>query len=205
MRVVAGTAKGMRLKVPRGHAMRPTSDMVREAVFDILSEKVAGARVLDLFAGTGALGIEALSRGAAHAVLVERSARCVPVIKENLAYTRLADRARLVRGDVYPEVRKLDAAGEQFDLVFADPPYEARGRERRAEGDPPYIAPAGKALQLLAETGILSKNAVVVIEHASRLALPAEAGVLKLATTRRYGSTSISIYRLAGHREPDRA
>ena len=195
MRVVAGIAKGMRLKVPRGHKMRPTSDMVREAIFDILADRPVGARVLDLFAGTGALGIEALSRGAEHAVLIERSARCMPIIKENLAHTRLADRAWLIRGDAYPEVRKLDAAGEQFDLVFADPPYEGHGRERAGP------APAQKALQSLAEAGILAENAVVVIEHASGLVLPAEAGRLRLTTTRRYGSTSISIYRLAGARE----
>jgi len=195
----------MHLKVPRGHTMRPTSDMVREAIFGILADKVVGARVLDLFAGTGALAIEALSRGAEHAVLIERSGRCIPIIKENLAHTRVADRAWLIRGDVYPELRKLDAAGEQFDLVFADPPYEARGRERRAEGDPPYIAPAQKALQSLAETGILPEDAVVVIEHATGLVLPAEAGRLRLTRTRRYGSTSISIYGLAGAEEPDPA
>jgi 16S rRNA (guanine966-N2)-methyltransferase len=197
MRVIGGTAKGMHLKVPRGHKMRPTSDMVREAIFDILADKPVGARVLDLFAGTGALAIEALSRGAEHAVLVERSARCIPIIRDNLAHTRLAERATLIRGDVYPEVRKLEAAGATFDLVLADPPYEGHGSERRAEGDPPYIAPAQKALRLLAETAILPKNAVVVIEHAAGLVLPDEVGPLRRTTTRKYGSTSISIYRPA--------
>ena len=196
MRVIAGIAKGMRLKVPRGHGMRPSSDMVREAIFDILAEKPIGARVLDLFAGTGALAIEALSRGAEHATLVERSARCIPVIKENLARSPFTECATLIRGDVYPEVRKLEAAGCEFDLVLADPPYEAppRGGHGRERPDPP---PAQKALRLLAETAILAKDAVLVIEHAAGLALPDEAGPLRRTTTRKYGSTSISFYRTA--------
>lgn len=189
MRVVAGQAKGMRLKAPRGDAMRPTSDMVREAIFDILGPLPEGARVLDLFAGTGALAIEALSRGAAHATLIERSARYVRTIRDNLAHTRLAEQAVLIPGDVYPEVRKLEAAGEEFDLVLADPPYTGHGRERG--GRPP----AEKALQLLGETAILSKNGVVVIEHASATALPTEVGGLARTTAKKYGSTSISIYR----------
>jgi 16S rRNA (guanine966-N2)-methyltransferase len=189
MRVVAGIAKGMRLKVPHGREMRPTSDMVREAIFDILGETPVGARVLDLFAGTGALAIEALSRGAAHATLVERSARFIPIIRDNLAHTHFADQATLIHADAYVQVRKLDAAGEQFDLVLADPPYAGRGRE--AAGPPP----AQKALQALAEASIFPQRAVVVIEHASGVVLPAEAGRLRLWTTRRYGSTSVSIYR----------
>jgi 16S rRNA (guanine966-N2)-methyltransferase len=132
MRVIAGTAKGMPLKVPRGDTMRPTSDMVREAIFDILGETPVGARVLDLFAGTGALAIEALSRGAENAVLIERAARCVRIIGENLAKTRFADQADVIHGDVYPEVRKLDADGQEFDLVLADPPYAAPEEGGRA-------------------------------------------------------------------------
>jgi 16S rRNA (guanine966-N2)-methyltransferase len=196
MRVIGGTAKGMHLKVPRGHKMRPTSDMVREAIFDILAQKPVGARVLDLFAGTGALAIEALSRGAEHATLVERSARCIPIIRDNLAHTRLVERATLIRGDVYPEVRKLDAAGAQFDLVLVDPPYEGapRGGDRRERAGP---APAQKALRLLAEAAIFADDAVLVLEHATGLSLPEEAGRLRLGTARTYGSTSVSIYRLA--------
>jgi len=211
MRVIAGTAKGMRLRAPRGEAVRPTSDMVREAIFDILGEAPLGARVLDLFAGTGALAIEALSRGAEEAVLVERSARCLALIRENLTHTRLAERARLIHGDVFREVPKLDLAGEQFGLVLADPPYAARppqsqGPERdaherrdhqRRRDDRPAQAPAQRALQLLAETAILAENAILVVEHATGLALPGEAGRLRLATTRRYGSTSVSFFRSA--------
>lgn len=211
MRVIAGTAKGMRLRAPRGEAVRPTSDMVREAIFDILGEAPLEARVLDLFAGTGALAIEALSRGAEEAVLVEQSARCLAFIRDNLARTRLAERARLIHGDVFKEVPKLDLAGEQFGLVLADPPYAARppqsqGPERdayerrdhqRRRDDRPAQAPAQRALQLLAETAILAENAILVVEHATGLALPGEAGRLRLTTTRRYGSTSVSFFRSA--------
>lgn len=199
----------MRLKVPRGDAVRPTSDMVREAIFDILGQKPVGARVLDLFAGSGALAIEALSRGAEYAVLIERSAGCLPFIRENLEHTRLAEQAEIIHGDVFREVHNLDTAGEPFDLVLADPPYAAhpawsraaeldayqpRGRERRGN-EHPTPAPAQRALQLLARTAILSEDAVLVIEHATGLALPGEAGRIRLTTTRKYGSTSVSFYR----------
>jgi 16S rRNA (guanine966-N2)-methyltransferase len=218
MRVIAGIAKGMRLKVPRSDAVRPTSDMVREAIFDILGERPVGARVLDLFAGSGALAIEALSRGAESAMLNERSAGCLPFIRENLEHTRFAEQTEVIHGDVFREVRNLDAAGEQFDLVLADPPYRGtveRGQPVRqssrraarggAHGAPPSQegqergapAPAQRALQLLAETAILQNNAVLVIEHATGLALPGEAGRLQLTTTRKYGSTSVSFYRSA--------
>jgi 16S rRNA (guanine966-N2)-methyltransferase len=120
MRVIAGSAKGRILKAPKGRNVRPTSDRVREALFASLGERVEGAVVLDLYAGTGALGIEALSRGAARAVLVERDPKMVVVIAENLARTGLGERARLVRGDA---TRFCQAPGEQFDVVLADPPY----------------------------------------------------------------------------------
>jgi len=191
MRVIAGTAKGMRLKVPPGQKVRPTSDMVREAIFDILGPIQQGTRVLDLFSGTGALAIEALSRGAESATLIERAARCVRIIGDNLAHTRFTDQAVLIAGNVYPEVRELDAACKQFDLVLADPPYAGHGRDRAGP------TPAQKALQLLAGTDILSANSVAVIEHPNTVALPEKVGPLQRRTTRKYGSTSISIYRRA--------
>jgi 16S rRNA (guanine966-N2)-methyltransferase len=128
MRVVAGTAKGVRLTtVPRG--VRPVSDMAREGLFSSLGERVPGARVLDLFAGTGALGIEALSRGAVEAVFVERSRAASAAIHRNLELTRLGDRALLVGVDVRAFLSRHDKDGAPFDLVLADPPYEVGGRE----------------------------------------------------------------------------
>ena len=128
MRVVAGIAKGVRLApVPRG--VRPVSDMAREGLFSSLGARVPGARVLDLFAGTGALGIEALSRGAAEAVFVDRSRGAAAVVRDNLERTHLCERAAVVGLDVRAFLSRNDKNGAPFDLVLADPPYDLEGPE----------------------------------------------------------------------------
>jgi 16S rRNA (guanine966-N2)-methyltransferase len=126
LRVIAGTARGRRLQTPAGDAVRPTKDMTREAVFSALDARGAlgGAAVLDLYAGSGALGIEALSRGAEQAVFVERGRDAVEVITENLDTLGFADRARVVHADVMRFLRGPVARGAPFDLVLADPPYD---------------------------------------------------------------------------------
>lgn len=122
MRVIAGSARGHRLAAPPGRAVRPTADRVREALFSSLAAMVPGARVLDLFTGTGALAIEALSRGAAHATLIERDPRTAAVAERNLVRTGLDDRGVLVRKDAAEFVQ--DPRGGPFDLILLDPPYE---------------------------------------------------------------------------------
>jgi len=120
MRVIAGEAKSKRLVAPAGTATRPASDRLRESLFGMLGERCADARVLDLFAGSGALGIEALSRGAREATFVERDDAAIGAIRRNLAATGYVERARVVRADVAAYLRR---ATDGFDLVFADPPY----------------------------------------------------------------------------------
>lgn len=125
MRVVAGSAGGRRLHTPPGRRLRPTTERVREAVFAALTsmDAIDGARVLDLFAGTGALGIEALSRGAARATFVDADETAVAMVRANLLRTGFTDQAKLVRGDALRFVETAAAAGEAFDVVLADPPY----------------------------------------------------------------------------------
>ena len=124
MRVIAGTAKATKLgRVPAG--VRPVSDRAREGLFSSLAADLPGARVLDLFAGTGALGIEALSRGADHAVFVERNPAAVRALRDNLERTRLLERAEVVAGDALGFVTGAQPASDRFDLVLADPPYDA--------------------------------------------------------------------------------
>jgi 16S rRNA (guanine966-N2)-methyltransferase len=178
MRVIAGTLGGRRLKAPRGRATRPTSDRVREALFSILGE-IADARVLDLFAGSGALGIEALSRGAAGAVFVERDGSAAAVLRENLRALGIGpERAELRRAEVLGALEKASARGEKYDLIFIDPPYrEAPGLSAGlAARLPELLAPGAR---IVAESDRRSKLA---------LGLPAE-------TERRYGDTSITIHR----------
>ncbi|MGH8902913.1 MAG: 16S rRNA (guanine(966)-N(2))-methyltransferase RsmD [Egibacteraceae bacterium] len=176
MRVIAGSAKGRRLRAPRGRAVRPTSDRVREALFSSLGDRIPGASVLDLFAGSGALGIEALSRGAGRAVLVERDPRAVAVIDENLERTGLAGRAQVVRDDA---ARFCQAPGTAFDVVFADPPYLLQ------------TAAVYALLGDLVAAGGLVRDGAVVVER-SRLDPTSRAVVplgLVLARTATYGDT----------------
>jgi len=176
MRVIAGTLGGRRLKAPPGRGTRPTSDRVREALFSMLAD-VEGARVLDLFAGSGALGIEALSRGAASAVFVERDARAAAVLRENLAALELgSQRAELRRGEALAALRTARKRGEHYDLVLIDPPYaDAAGLGEKL---PALLAP------------LLGPGARVVTESDRRA--PLGLG-LPVATERRYGDTSITI------------
>lgn len=139
MRVVAGSARGRRLIAPPGTEVRPTTDRVREAVFNALGSRdaVVGATVLDLFAGSGALGIEALSRGAAHATFVDSSPRALEAVRTNLDHCGLADRASVVRADAVEHVRR---GGIDADLVFLDPPYAFDGWQELLDALPACTA-----------------------------------------------------------------
>ena len=172
MRVVAGEFKGRRLHAPRGRRTRPTADRVREALFSILGD-VGGLRVLDLFAGSGALGIEALSRGASAAVFVDRDPRAIAAIRRNL--DAIGVRAELHRRDVLGFVSA--AAGEAYDLVLADPPYDCAARL------------GGALSQSL--PGLLTDEARIVTESDKRAPLELD---LPLLTERTYGDTRIAVH-----------
>ncbi len=123
MRVIAGTARSMPLRTLKGTDIRPTTDKTKETLFNIMQFRIPGCRFLDLFSGTGAIAIEALSRGASAAVLVEKDRRAQALIAENLAYTRTDERARLLRGDVMQILPRLERE-EPFDIIFMDPPFD---------------------------------------------------------------------------------
>jgi 16S rRNA (guanine(966)-N(2))-methyltransferase RsmD len=161
---------------PRGVRLRPTSGLVREALFNILAAEVDGARVLDLFAGTGAAGIEALSRGAAAATFIESDATCARAIVQSLARTGFASAGTVVRG-VLP--RALAGMEGAFDIVFCDPPYGAEEAEETLIAAAPLLAPGG----------------VVVYEHASRYNPADRLGGLSLVDRRQYGDSTLSFYR----------
>lgn len=178
MRVIAGALGGRSLVAPKGHATRPTSDRVREALFSVLGD-VSGSSVLDLYAGTGALGIEALSRGASRAVFVENARPALDALRRNLDTLDLHASTVAISSPVLRAVRGLSSRGP-FDLVFVDPPYAD-------------LAEAAQVLELLVEQGLCSDEARVVLEHASRDAAPNLKG-LTCQSTRRYGDTSVSFY-----------
>ncbi len=157
MRIIAGTAGGTPLAMPKGPVTRPTPDKVKQAIFSSLGERVVGARVLDLFCGTGALGLEALSRGASQALLVDESRFAVDSAMANATRARLEDRAEIRRDDVFRVIEGLAERGDRFDLVFADPPYEkTRGRESSL---PKKLLNCSWLVSIVAPTGIL------VLEH----------------------------------------
>ena len=184
MRITGGSLRGRVLRAPIGKATRPTSSKVREAVFNIVSDRIADARVLDLFAGSGALGIEALSRGAPFAAFVESSPAAVSAILQNLEELELDDRAQVIRGSVESALERLSAAGEKFGLVFADPPYAGRTAE--------------ETLSAVAASGVLAPGSIVIVEHTKRQELGGEFGSLSLTLSRRYGDTMVSMYAWSG-------
>ena len=175
MRVIAGAHKGRRLQAPKGSETRPTSDRVREALFSILGD-VEGLRVLDLYAGSGALGIEALSRGAREVVFVESGRRAAEVIRANLRALGDPD-AIIWVGDALAYLRRADADAP-FDLVFADPPYSSATQV------------GGELSELLPP--LLTQNALTVTESDKRAPLPLD---LPLVDERTYGDTRIAIHR----------
>lgn len=185
MRVIAGEHRGRRLAAPPGRRTRPTADRVREALFSALESRLGGpgslcgARVLDLYAGSGALGIEALSRGAREAVFGEVEPAALAVLGENLAGLGLGARARVVRGPASRTLAALAQAGERFDAVLLDPPY-GTGEGERSVGE-------------VARAGLLRAGGVLALEHASG-ERPPEASGLSGPATRRYGSVSITFY-----------
>jgi 16S rRNA (guanine966-N2)-methyltransferase len=183
MRVIAGRLGGRRLKAPRGRATtRPTSDRVREALFSMLGE-VEGSVALDLFAGTGALGIEALSRGAQRVVFVERDAAAIRVLRANLVQLGLdAPEAEVRMGDALTALRAARGAGETYDLVFVDPPY----RQAR-ESSPTHPGELSALLE-----AVLAPEARVVVESDRRAPLQLSFEVVR---KRRYGDTTITIHR----------
>ncbi|MCL6558668.1 MAG: 16S rRNA (guanine(966)-N(2))-methyltransferase RsmD [Firmicutes bacterium] len=180
LRVIAGTAKKRQLKVPKGLDVRPTSDRVKEALFNILGSFIPGCRFLDLFAGTGNVGIEALSRGAGSAVFVEINRRNIRIIKENLAATGLESKARLLNLDACDALSLLGREGQTFDIVFLDPPYLKNFE---------YDILAG-----IAGYSLLEPGGKVIIESSKKDRLPLEIEGLKVIRQERYGDTMLSFY-----------
>jgi len=180
MRVISGAYKGRKLKVRNNNKVRPTSGRVRAAVFDILAFDLADLAVLDLYAGTGAMGIEALSRGADLAVFVDAGRDSFRLFKENLEALGLKDRTRLMNKRAGPALKLLAAEEQRFDLVFIDPPYK--------------IKEADKIMRLLSEMDVLDPGAMVVCENEDSRELSESYNTLTLTDRRQYGRTVVSFY-----------
>ncbi|MDA8441310.1 MAG: 16S rRNA (guanine(966)-N(2))-methyltransferase RsmD [Peptococcaceae bacterium] len=180
MRIIGGRARGRTLKSLGGLNTRPTSDKVKEAIFNVLSVKLQAAQVLDLFAGSGALGLEALSRGADFAVLVEKSRQACEIIQANAALTGLTSQVKLYNRDALQVLKSL--SGEKFDLVFVDPPYRQ--------------GLALISLAMLGEGNYLGPNGVIIVETSREEQIPVEIANLSLRKRARYGDTEVWYYQL---------
>jgi 16S rRNA (guanine966-N2)-methyltransferase len=183
MRIIAGSAKGTRLKMVPGKHVRPTADRVKESLFQVIGPFFAGGRVLDLFAGTGALGLEALSRGFDRGVFVDQSRTSCDIIRMNAEAAKLADRVEIYRRDARAALKMLQVKGYQFGLILLDPPYHKN-----------LLLPA---LECIAGTELLEKDGIVVAEHPRDLDMDFEIASLIKIRSLSYGDTGITLY---GHK-----
>lgn len=181
MRVISGQAKGHPLKAVPGKDTRPTTDKVKESLFNIIGPYFDGERVLDLFAGTGGLGIEALSRGAAHAVFIDSSSQSIDTVRKNLDSTRLGNRAEIYRNDARRALKLLQRVGVPFDLIFLDPPY--------------VMKDCDSLLIDLAAYGLVENNAYSVIEHHPDVVYAEAFDGFQRTRYAVYGEIALSIYR----------
>jgi 16S rRNA (guanine966-N2)-methyltransferase len=177
MRIIAGHCKGRSLASPTWPGLRPTSDKLRETLFNLLAPRIEGARFADLFAGTGAVGIEALSRGAAHAAFVERDRRAVALIRENLRRCAIAEGYTIEQLDARQAVARL-RQNSAFDIVHLDPPYDLPDIDGVVADMSTIVAPDG----------------IIVVEHATRLPLTDDIGELVRERSRRSGDSTLSFY-----------
>ena len=183
MRIIAGKFRSRQLKSLKGLALRPTSDMLRETLFNILGPRVAGSRFLDLFAGTGALGIEAISRGAISAVFVENHPAAVRLIRENLASLEINAEARIIASAVAPALAKLQSEhAAAFDFIFLDPPY---ANEKDYEA----------TLRALENSSLIAESTIVIAERHKSFELPASLGQFEQVRILRQGDAALAFYR----------
>lgn len=182
MRVIAGKAKGHRLKPPEGMDIRPTSDRIKESIFNILQTAIIDAIIVDLFSGTGNLGIEALSRGAARAYFVDKSPNSIKIIKENLSKTQLTTGSEILAVDAITAIKKLNQIKINADIIFMDPPYNKDLVQT--------------VLEEIDSNNILKSDGIVIVEHDKKDVLKAEIGQLICYRKKDFGNTSISFYHL---------
>lgn len=180
MRIISGEMKGFKLKSPKGTDTRPTSDRVKESLFNIIGYIDSDSKVLDLFSGSGNIGLEFLSRGAKIAYFIDNSSVAISTVKDNIEKCKVEKKTKIFKNDVFKALEILDKRKEKFDYIFLDPPYE-QGLIK-------------DVLEQISSLDILKEDALVIVEYESNLNLE-NFGNLNLVDTRKYGTTKISFYR----------
>ena len=179
VRVISGSARGLKLNTPGDDRVRPTTDRVKESMFNIVQDWVYDSQVLDLFAGSGALGIEALSRGASQAVFCDNSLDSIKIIKSNIEKARVVDRSQIVSGDFKRCLRDMEAKNQSFDMIFVDPPY--------------YEGLFEEVLDTIRSCKILEKDGIVIVEHDAKKPIGQVEG-LEVYKEKKYGITMLTFY-----------
>lgn len=183
MRVISGQFRGRKLEKLEGMDIRPTSDRVKESLFNMLGARLFDCAFLDLFAGTGGIGIEAYSRGATQVVFIDESAKSIKVLKTNLEKLQIQEQVEVYNTDYINAINKLASDNRKFDIIFIDPPY-LKGY-------------AQNALVQLADNKVLKEDAIVIIEHDIQDKMPESAGNLNMQRQKKYGNTMLSLYGIA--------
>lgn len=183
MRIIGGIYRSLPIKTLKGGRLRPTSDQLRETVFDVLGPRIEGTRFMDAYAGSGAVGLEALSRGASEVVFVEHHRAAADLIRENLASLEITSGFRLMRSKVLSAVEKLESEGEICDFIFLDPPYEE-------------IREYHHALRQLARSRLITRSSIILVEHSRHVRLEEEYGALRRIRLLRHGDAQLAFYQL---------
>ncbi len=181
MRITSGKDRSRIIKIPRLKTLRPTRDNIRQVIFDILQDEIVGKDVLDLFSGSGSIGLEAISRGARRACFVDNEKSCIAAIRENIELLRYEDKAQFLYSDVFKAIRSLSIINSKFDIIIMDPPYRS-----------PI---AKKALLKIATCDIIKNSSLIVVEHYRTQSLPANVESLCLFRKTIHGDTALSFYK----------
>jgi len=181
VRIISGKWKGRRIRTFKGMDVRPTSDKVKEAIFNIIRSRLVGSKILDLFAGTGNLGLEALSRGGLKAVFAEINPRVLPILRLNCENFASSEDYEIIPRDAFIAIKELSFREQTFDLIFIDPPYKTR------------LQP--KVLEAIYEAGLLESGGIAVVEHDSQYVQPLSVEDMVMIHVRKYGNISTSVYR----------
>ena len=182
MRVISGKVRGLKLDTPKNNDVRPTTDRVKESLFNIINSYVRDSNILDLFAGTGSLGIECLSRGAAECIFVDSSKESIKIINSNIKRARVEEESIVLNMDFKEALRNTKLKDKEFDIIFMDPPY--------------YENMFTDALNIISDKKLLSEEGIIVVEHDTKDDFPEKVGQLYKSRDKKYGNTTLTFYKL---------
>lgn len=189
LRVISGKARGLKLDSPKNQDVRPTTDRVKESLFNIINPYIRESNILDLFAGTGSLGIECLSRGAKNCVFVDKSKDSINIIKSNVKKARVENESTILNIDFKDAVKRLSSQNQKFDVIFMDPPY--------------YENMFIECLKIIDELNLLYEDGIIVVEHDTKDLFDESIGNLVKSRDKKYGNTTLTFYKLEAQNEQE--